>query len=138
MKKYFLLPLGIFFLLVFLSFFEHGDIKMGAADLQQIIENIGGYGSLPMPEINSETTAEGKIVSIIALLINIILLLAGSASTAIIVIGAVRLAISSGDEDMINGGKKMVIWAVVGLLVVILSYAIMANVLDFLLAPDRG
>lgn len=138
MKKYFFLPLGVFTLLAFLSFFGQGESRLNAADLQQMVEQIGGYGGINLPEVSSESTSEEKVVSIIAIAINIILLLSGSASTALIVIGSVRLAISSGDEDMINGGKKMIIWAVIGLLAVILSYAIMANVLNFLFVPNEG
>lgn len=54
---------------------------------------------------------------------NAIIILAGLC-VIVIVIGAIRIAISNGDTNAVTSGKHAVLYAVIGLAVALLSYAI--------------
>ena len=68
-----------------------------------------------------------------------ILILAGVVAVFFITVSGVRLTISSGSQDQIDGAKRTLIWAILGLLAIILSWALMSNVVKlFEDADDSG
>lgn len=62
--------------------------------------------------------------------INILLYVAGVAAVIVIVIGGIRYITSDGDANQANQSKKVIIYAVVGLVVVVFSYAIVNFILE--------
>lgn len=56
--------------------------------------------------------------------INFLLVLAGALSVIFLIVGGIRYIISSGSPDAIDRAKKTVLYAVVGIIVVLLSYTI--------------
>lgn len=68
--------------------------------------------------------------NIIKNVINAILVVLGMIAVVMIVIGGIRYATSNGDASGIKGAKDTILYAVVGLVVAILSYAIVNFVLD--------
>lgn len=61
---------------------------------------------------------------------NILLFLIGTISVIMIVVGGIRYTISSGDSNQISGAKNTIMYAVVGLVVAILGYAIVEFVIS--------
>ncbi len=57
---------------------------------------------------------------------NVIIGMAGGLTFLFIVIGGIQLLTAYGDEEKITGAKKTITYAIVGLLVAILSYAIVS------------
>jgi amino acid transporter len=66
---------------------------------------------------------------IISVTRNFVLLIA-VVSVAFIVLGGAELVISSGNPESIEKGKKTITWAVIGLIVALLAYSIVAIIQD--------
>lgn len=105
-----------------------------SAGVEDILNNGGGYihQDVPLPKIDNKQTADAKINSLVSSGIEIILAISGFVAVIFLVIGGIRYTISAGDEDMINGARAMILYSIIGLFVIIFSYAILTNLLDFL------
>ena len=68
--------------------------------------------------------------SIIEIVVNTMIFLLGAIAVVMIVIGGIRYATSGGDASGIKGAKDTILYAIVGLVVAILAYAIVNFVLD--------
>ena len=69
----------------------------------------------------------GNAVSLgtrIRTVVNILLYILGAIAVVMIVIGGVRYATSNGDSSAIKGAKDTILYAVIGLIVAIMAYAI--------------
>lgn len=80
---------------------------------------------------------EGQIVNpiryeslgeLIVALIRFLLIMVGSLSVLFIIIGAVRMVTSAGNEKAVTAGKQTVQWAVLGLVVALMSFSVIAMV----------
>ncbi len=67
--------------------------------------------------------AEG-VVNIIIAVINLMLGLSAVLAVAAIIWGAVRIITSLGNQSGVESGKKIIFWAIVGLLIIGFSFAI--------------
>jgi hypothetical protein len=47
-------------------------------------------------------------------------------------VGGFQYVISHGDQNQMEGAKKTITWAIIGLLIIIVSYAIVTNVIAIL------
>ena len=56
--------------------------------------------------------------------INTILYVAGVVAVAMLIFGGIRFMVSRGDKDKVQKAKNTVIYAIIGLILVIFSYAI--------------
>ena len=63
-------------------------------------------------------------------IVNIIFAIAGSLALLFVVIGGLRFILSQGDPNGVAQGKNTVIYALVGLVIVITAYGIVAFVLN--------
>ena len=68
---------------------------------------------------------QDKIKSVV----NILLFLLGAIAVIMIIIGGIRYATSNGDAQAVKSAKDVILYAVIGLVVAILSYAIVNFVL---------
>jgi preprotein translocase subunit SecY len=82
--------------------------------------------------------AESKANYLIFSIIDIILVLAGILAVFFITMAGVRLTVSSGSQDQIDGAKRMLMWSILGLLAVILSWAIVTNVVNIVFTKDES
>lgn len=87
---------------------------------------------VPIPKVDGENTAEDKTNSIMYKVIEVLLILSGVAAVVLVVLGGVEYTISAGEEDRLNGGKAKIKYALLGLVIVIFSYAILTNAINFL------
>lgn len=62
-------------------------------------------------------------------IINLIIFSTGIIAVVVIIIGGIRYVVSQGDEKSIEGAKNTILYAVVGLIVAVLAYAIVNFVL---------
>ena len=62
-------------------------------------------------------------------IINTLIYVIGAIAVIMIVIGGLRYTISGGDSSQINGAKNTILYAVVGLVIALLSYGIVNFVL---------
>ncbi len=71
-----------------------------------------------------ETTAKGLTDGILGTVINILLYVAGTIAVIMIIVGAIRYITSDGDSNRASQARNTIIYAVVGLVVAIMSFGI--------------
>lgn len=76
--------------------------------------------------------------ALILTVIQILLLVVGSLSVLFLIIGGVRYVTAAGNEENAEGAKKTMTHAVIGLIVVVLSFAIITIITNVLLGGARG
>jgi hypothetical protein len=75
----------------------------------------------------------GNVTELIAQIINIMLYFAGIIAVVFIIIGGYRYMTSAGSTEGAGAGKKTLINAIIGLVIVILAYVIVRVVTNFLM-----
>jgi hypothetical protein len=73
---------------------------------------------------------EDDLPDMVQIIINTILVILGMIAVIMIVIGGIRYTTSNGDSAAVKSAKDTILYAVVGLVVAILSYAIVNFVVD--------
>lgn len=68
----------------------------------------------------TETALQGNVANII----NTAIYILGGVSVLMVVIGGIRMAIANGDPGNIKAGKHTILWAIIGLVVALLSFGI--------------
>ena len=69
-----------------------------------------------------EGCTEGS--GIFQIIVNVILFIVGAVAVIMIVIGGVRYTVSNGDSNAVTGAKNTIMYAIVGLVVAIIAYAL--------------
>lgn len=72
----------------------------------------------------STSGGRARLFGIIKNIINLLLVAAGVISVIIIIVGGLRYTLSAGDQAQVTAAKNTVMYAVVGLVVAMLSFAI--------------
>lgn len=89
-----------------------------ADSIKQGVEDIGGNESQP-------SLQEG-----IKDVVNVLLFILGAIAVIMIIIGGIRYTTSNGDASQTKAAKDTILYAVIGLVVAILAYAIVNFVID--------
>lgn len=75
---------------------------------------------------NNNTTPE----SVVAVVVNTLLYIVGFLSVIMIIVGGLRYVTSAGNASAVTGAKNTLVYAIVGLVVSFMAYAIVNWVLD--------
>lgn len=89
-----------------------------AESIKEGTDSIGGNESQPSLEQGIKD------------IVNVLLFVLGAIAVIMIIIGGIRYTTSNGDSSSIQGAKNTILYAVVGLVVAILAYAIVNFVID--------
>lgn len=84
-------------------------------------------GAVPIPYIGSGArgpAAEGTFTTLALSIINILLAVVGIISVLFIIIGGLRYVTASGNEEAATAAKQTILHAVIGIALVIMSFAI--------------
>ncbi|MBP9667675.1 hypothetical protein KBD87_02625 [Candidatus Saccharibacteria bacterium] len=87
--------------------------------INQGIDSAGG-------EDTKSTDLNEKIKQIV----NVLMFIMGAISVIMVVVGGIRYAVSGGDQTSITAGKNTVLYAIIGLVVAIMGYAIVNWIVD--------
>jgi len=123
MKRFIKLTLATVFAIAGIYAF-HIATPAYAVDVIQNSCSSGGAGS-PLCESDEE------LPNMITSVVNLLLAVLGFVAVLMIIIGGIRYATSNGDASQTKAAKDTVLYAVIGLVVAILAYAIVNFVLDF-------
>ena len=77
-------------------------------------------------------SAETKISEAIQFFINLILYASGIIAVLILVIAGIKYITSLGNQERMDSAKKTITYALIGLLAVILAYALVTNIIDLI------
>jgi hypothetical protein len=71
-----------------------------------------------------KTASTTELTDLIKSIINVMLFILGAIAVIMIIIGGIRYTTSNGDASATKGAKDTILYAVIGLIVAILAYAI--------------
>lgn len=91
-----------------------------------------GAGGTFNPSTGECASGGQSLQQFITNIINILLFIVGVAAVIVIIIGGLRYILSSGDQASITSAKNTILYAVIGLIVALLAYAIVNFVLSSL------
>jgi hypothetical protein len=94
--------------------------------------NVYRPGNLPAGTAATDMPVEAKINAVVNNVINLVLYASGGVAVFFLVLGAIRYITSLGNPERMDGAKKTIRFAVIGLLAVILAYAIVTNVINLI------
>jgi len=114
MKKY--LSLVVLIALVLLPSLALGQLNLGNSYMNNFATG-AGYGSASLTEV------VGKIIKVV-------LSLLGLVAVVLIIVGGFQWMASGGNEEKIKGAKKLMGAAMVGLIIIVLAYAIATFVIS--------
>lgn len=96
--------------------------------LEQLPEDLRPQYAVDIPyKKGDDATQRGNII--LQLIAGSLIYAAGPIAVLMIAIGGFRYVISHGEQSQMEEAKKNITWAVIGLLVIIVSYAIVENVI---------
>jgi len=119
---------------VITPFFAAAQGDVPNRDLGRNIRGSGGnfceIGSLRVPcfMTGDGPAGEQTFGGLVTAVINILILVVGSISVLFLIIGGFRYVTAAGNEENAEGAKKTMLHAIIGLVVVIMSFAIIAIV----------
>lgn len=92
----------------------------------------GVFGSIPT--YGGSTDARSGITNVLQGVLQFLALIA----VVVIVIAGIRMVVSSGDEGAVDTAKKTILWAVIGLIVILLAGAIVDFVATEVVGEVQG
>jgi len=99
------------------------NLCLSQGEIQQGLKNVGEQSGLPGGESGAMYTIVGKVVGIVVGLLGLIL-------AVFIVYGGAMWMTSGGNEEQIKKAKGMIVNAIIGLVIVLLAYAISSFIID--------
>lgn len=92
-----------------------------ASAVQEALQKISGDSPVGEPDLGA---AVARIVT------NLLIPLAGLVAVGFLVYGGFVYITSGGDEKQIEQGKKTMVWAVIGIVCIMLSYAVVRFIIS--------
>ena len=89
-----------------------------------------GINSSQGDGVATALTGDGGVFTTI---VNILLFIIGAVSVIMLIIGGIRYTVSNGDQSAVTSAKNTILYAIIGLVVAFLAYALVNWVLDQLL-----
>lgn len=90
-------------------------VPAGAIDIQDGANSARGDGQ------TAELTGDGGAFTQIT---NVLLFIIGAISVIMLIVGGIRYTVSGGDSGQITAAKNTILYAIVGIVIAILAYAI--------------
>jgi hypothetical protein len=126
MKKYLYLIIGL--ILLFPTF----TLNAFGIDIDTFKNDVYRPDNLPANTATIDAPVETKINIIMNFAINLILYASGGVAVLFLIIGAIRYITSFGVADKATKAKKTIMYALIGLLAVILAYALVTNIISLI------
>jgi hypothetical protein len=97
---------------------------------ESLCKGAQGTGGASNPDGSGGCSGSGPtVMGVIGAITDLLLYLAGAIAVVMIILGGIRYASSNGDQNAVTGAKNTIMYAVIGLVVTILAYAIVHFVL---------
>ncbi len=108
-------------------------LMVGALTLASFIPVAGASflsDSDNLKAVSDATGGEGDLKVLVLKILNFFLTFLGILAVIMVVYGGVTYVTSAGNDEAIGNAKKIIMYAVVGLIVILLSFAIIRTVLN--------
>lgn len=87
---------------------------------------------------NPETAATQTLIMFVGNIISQVLLFAGALTILFVILAGINYILAFGKDERIEKGKRGIVWSLVGLVVILLSYAIVQGILQIILQVDES
>jgi len=111
---------------------------------QGTFEKVDDKGNIKLPtflkDFGSVKTPAGQRTfgGLVTQILTILLLVVGSLSVLFLILGGFRYVTASGNEEAAEGAKRMISHAILGLVIVIMAFAIISIVTNVLIKGKAG
>lgn len=122
MKNAFLTFLAVFFVFFLALLLVAPDVSAQTDSIRRGVRSTGGS--------TTQGQAENQLFSAIETGVDIFSLIVGVIAVVMIIIGGLKYITSGGDSNSVSSAKNTLLYAVIGLVVVVLAQAIVFFVLD--------
>lgn len=98
-----------------------------AADEQALCEGSGGTWTIDksLPNGGKCTSTDGRtLMGTIQQLTDVLIFLIGAIAVVMIIVGGIRYVVSAGDQAALTSAKNTILYAIIGLLVAIMAFAV--------------
>lgn len=89
-------------------------------------------------DIRVDAAADGDLKSSIITMLNYFLTFIGILLVAIIIYAGFRIIVSQGEEDELTKGRTMIVYAIIGIVIIFLSYTIVGFIGGLTTADNSG
>ena len=101
-------------------------------DIDTFRKSVFRPDNLPAGTAVKDMPAESKISTILDFAVGLILYASGGVAVFFLILGAIRYITSFGNQERMDGAKKTIKYALIGLIAVILAYAAVTNIIDII------
>lgn len=123
--------LFLYITFLFFSFFNAIPAVLGI-DIDNFDDQVLRPDNLPTGTAAANAPVEVKINSLFQFGINLILFASGAVAVFFLIFGGIQYVTSLGNQERMDGARKTITNALIGLVVVIFSFAIVTNIIDFI------
>jgi hypothetical protein len=107
------------------------DPTSGCSKKEAACNGSGGSWSAHGSETGTCSSSDSRTVnSTLRQVMNILFYVSGSIAILMIIIGGVRYVVSAGDQSAVTGAKNTVMYSMIGLVVIVISAALVSFVLN--------
>ena len=89
-----------------------------------------GAAAAGVTDCENSDAAKTSFKNIVGTVINILSVVVGAVSVIMIIVGGFRYVVSNGDSNAMSGAKSTILYAIVGLVIVLFAQIIVAFVID--------
>lgn len=89
-------------------------------------------------ENSPETAATRTLIIYVGNLVSKVLVFAGAVSIAFLIFAGANYVLAFGKDERIERGKRGIFWSIAGLLVILLSYAIVRGIISIIMQFDSS
>lgn len=123
-------------------------LVLGITIMALLLANMGGLTALaqtggPISDedcpafLNLLNACQGGLRGVVLLIINFFLGFLGLLAVIMVIYGGFLYVTSAGNEENVNKAKKILLYAVVGIIVIILSFVLVRTILGAAVGTDR-
>ncbi|MDO4219768.1 MAG: pilin [Candidatus Saccharibacteria bacterium] len=102
--------------------------------IKELFGNAASNALSGLTEVNSGVGAETDLTKMIGVILSAVYGVIGIVAVVMIILGGVNYATSQGDPGKVKKGKDTIMYGVIGLVIVILAFAITNFVINMLVA----
>jgi ABC-type Fe3+ transport system permease subunit len=102
----------------------YSNLSVGATTVDEVRNGVNGAGG------GGGTNEGSKVTGTIKIITNTLLFIVGVAAVIMIVVAGLRLVTANGDANTVSQAKNTIIYAIIGIVVAALAYAIVNFIIN--------
>lgn len=119
-----------------LYFLSAWAVTVGSAGTA-VAQGGGNQSNVKKPDVPNPVGSDTDVGAIIARVIDALLIFAGAVAVLFLIIGGFRYVISAGNPDQVEGAKKTILYAILGLIIIFIAFVAVRFIQDQLGVGDN-